>query len=1008
MKFSPPPLDGSLSLPEIYDYHRQHNPNHPLFIYDDQGVIQTVTWLKAAQAADTAAQYILRFCPSGDKSTVIGILANIDTFTYFALIVGIIRAGYQVFPISPRNSSAGVTHLLQSTKATALLVSHNPGVQRLVAGVTANPNPNTNYAGPDIIPTPTFEYLFSSSEEDFERLPPFRHPDDNDGCMILHSSGTTAFPKPVVLSHRNVSNFGVAFYARKLCGEAYACHSLPMFRHIIFSSLKQQACTGLIVASFPPESTPLVASSDGILAAAVATKCKWIFCVPSYIETWARDPQSIVALKTFDGVMYAGGPLHEETGDQLASEGQDCPTHSPHVLNTSYGRTKAYDTMDLVARHPDNPDLWRIYGRCDEQLMHSTGEKTNPVPIETMLVRHPKIEYAVMFGRGRFHTGVLVQPTQQDMIDSRDHVQLARFRNEIWPLVEQINDHSPTHSRTFKEMILVADISKPFELTSKGVPMRAAVTAAYELEIEAAYLAVEQSSQTAIQPPQVWELDECVRFVRDAVGQVLSVSLENDDDMFQAGCDSLHATWIRNTILHALRHSAKVSTRNIPINFVYSHPTIHQLAIYIMQIVQCGQSSVALMFSSKRISEMGEMVEQFSTDFPRHSPGDLTHGGGDIVFLIGSTGFFGPHLLEVLVRDPTIALVYTLNRKDSKGDRSQRERHDAAFQAQGLNPSTLHSKELVMLEGTTDEERFGLSEELYRQLQSQVTCIIQNAWRVDFNVSLSSLQPLIAGTRRLIDFALGSPQRKPPRLLYVSTLGIFMNWTGTIIPEEPCTRPTSAVGLGYTESKWVAEQILQKAWEQTPLRPIIVRVGHLCGGHSGNWDTQEWVPILVRSAQVLNCLPSFDGEVSWIPVHIAASAVVEMRKSKDLFLNLAHPRPAAARDIFSALSCALAVPLVTFSEWLSRLDASRQEDSNNAVAAAIENPALVLFDFFRSMQRPVQMAGLDKEAFGFPSPASDKALAAAPLSLRTAPQLSELDVASWIRYWRQMGFLRSK
>lgn len=48
--------------------------------------------------------------------------------------------------------------------------------------------------------------------------------------------------------------------------------------------------------------------------------------------------------------------------------------------------------------------------------------------------------------------------------------------------------------------------------------------------------------------------------------------------------------------------------------------------------------------------------------------------------------------------------------------------------------------------------------------------------------------------------------------------------------------------------------------------------------------------MLVRSGQVLKCLPHAEGEITWIPVDAAASAVIEMRASKEPFLNLIHPQ----------------------------------------------------------------------------------------------------------------------
>ena len=45
-----------------------------------------------------------------------------------------------------------------------------------------------------------------------------------------------------------------------------------------------------------------------------------------------------------------------------------------------------------------------------------------------------------------------------------------------------------------------------------------------------------------------------------------------------------------------------------------------------------------------------------------------------------------------------------------------------------------------------------------------------SAWRVDFNVALPSFEPLIAGARNLLDFALGSTIPGGPRTLFVSSI----------------------------------------------------------------------------------------------------------------------------------------------------------------------------------------------------------------------------------------------
>lgn len=43
--FRVPPLDGSLLLPEIWDWHFEYSPNHPVFAYtEDDGTEKVLHW----------------------------------------------------------------------------------------------------------------------------------------------------------------------------------------------------------------------------------------------------------------------------------------------------------------------------------------------------------------------------------------------------------------------------------------------------------------------------------------------------------------------------------------------------------------------------------------------------------------------------------------------------------------------------------------------------------------------------------------------------------------------------------------------------------------------------------------------------------------------------------------------------------------------------------------------------------------------------------------------------
>lgn len=45
------------------------------------------------------------------------------------------------------------------------------------------------------------------------------------------------------------------------------------------------------------------------------------------------------------------------------------------MVNTKVDGVDAYAVGDLLTPHPRKPGLYRYYGRADDQIIHSTGEK---------------------------------------------------------------------------------------------------------------------------------------------------------------------------------------------------------------------------------------------------------------------------------------------------------------------------------------------------------------------------------------------------------------------------------------------------------------------------------------------------------------------------------------------------------------------------------------------------------------------------------------------------------
>jgi len=255
----------------------------------------------------------------------------------------------------------------------------------------------------------------------------------------------------------------------------------------------------------------------------------------------------------------------------------------------------------------------------------------------------------------------------------------------------------------------------------------------------------------------------------------------------------------------------------------------------------------------------------------------------------------------------------------------------------------------------------------------------------------------------MIDLALQSPHASPPRLMFTSSIGIIKGWTDIPpIVEGPVTDLSLIAASGYGESKWVSERLLWAASQSTTLRPVVVRVGQLSGGINGNWNVREWFPALTRASQVVGGVPENRGLVSFIPLHVAASALIELRRTSNQFVHLVHPRPIHWTAIIQHVADALNVPIIPYDEWLNRLEASPRTDE-----ALHHNPALHLIGFYQGSVAPRDAKRVEeREAMGVAIFETKRSVLDAP-SLRppALAQLGKDDVSRWIAYWSSKGAL---
>ncbi|KAJ3970201.1 acetyl-CoA synthetase-like protein [Lentinula raphanica] len=859
--------------------------------------------------------------------------------------------------------------------------------------------------------------------------------------------------------------------------------ALPPF-HVMafFTQLIAPLYASITIGLFPPkvttpDSLPMLATPEDAIKHVQLTRSNSAVFVPTFLQIYSKDKRYVDILSGMENVVYSGGPLAPATGDYLVAcgvrlkqvygltevglpimmtleEGYEdwawvrfeerveeqyirwAPlgdgTFELHILTTDRWRPAVenlpdipgYATSDIFLPHPTKPGLWQIAGRTDDVIIHASGEKTTALPIEHVVIQSPLIQGAVVFGRQRDQAGILIEPKPENQIDVKDDAAVSRFRNQIWPAIEQANEISPAYSKIYKEMILITSADKPLPRAAKGTVMRKATYALYEKEINQIYEAVESNASSgSVAPPSTWEVQDIRNWVMTQVVELCGNRLELSDDLFEHGVDSLSATVLRLRITGALRasedESIRKASRQIDQTTVYKHPTVDGLANFIVGLINnSGEDTDPTIAISRMISKYSRGL-----DTPIQTVSNGTHSSNThqhAVLLTGSTGNLGAQMLASLLMNDSVARVYTLNRSSAR--MSLLDRHRERFEDKALDVGLLSSKKLVFLEGEASQSRLGLTDELYNELLQNVTIIIHNAWRLDFNLALSSFEPHIRGTRNLIDFARASNHATSVRLLFTSSIAATQSWntaTQGAYPDHIDPDPWFAVGGGYGESKYVTERILQNSG----LNVSILRIGQISGGKpNGAWATSDWFPMVVKSSLNLNMLPDAHGLVSWAPMDAISDAIIDVAFTPGelpVVVNLVHPTPVSWTSMIDTVRTALisvkhldsnALPLVTFSKWVAALEDAGKSKNTTTDQALAESPALKILSFLQHMAQGdelVAKASRDPnavEAAGLSTLDTTNAVRISP-RMRELEPIGPADSELWIDYWMKKGFL---
>ncbi|KAF2970604.1 hypothetical protein GQX73_g2976 [Xylaria multiplex] len=919
---------------------------------------------------DEACRVLMKAGLEMNSRKTVGLFAPSDLSFVIALFA-LSRLGCRVLTISIRLSELACLNLMERTECDTMIIGSTPritattdGLKKARSGLNFIPMlTRAEFDKPDGPPEPVIRPI------------PDREAEHTQVALFGHSSGSTGLPKPLSLSHRSVLN---NIYSGTGCK---AFNPLPWYHlHGIFTSF--QAIYMRKTAHLYNVDLPLTA--EHLVAALEEIQPEICHTVPYVLKLVAENQNGIEALKRCKFVTAAGARTPDELGDRVVQQGVNLgvilgltevghmgdsiyrepgdnswvyirPYASlrPHIwfkkisegvyeavyfkshpalmpsTSNSNDPPGSFHSKDLFTPHPTIENAWKYIARDDDRITLLSGEKLLPVGMEGAVRESPLIRDALMVGNDRLVPGLLLFRSTAAAALPDDEV-----IDTVWPMVESANKVMDEYARITRDMIvpLAADVEYP--ATDKNNIIRAASYRKFEDIIENLYNKDPQMNGGAKQL-NLKELEEYIfQVVRDRVGIEVT---DYETDFFAAGVDSLRAAQLRRL----LQQELDLGGYSLPTNAIYDAGNVTKLAgvLYSMRTGERFQNGH--LNGKGEIAKMEELISEYGNFSVQK----------DVVVLTGATGALGAHILSQLLEDPRVARVYCLVRGDDAFKRISNSLEQRGLSLPEINPQRAQ-KLTALSTNNFGAPRLGLRADEYAELQNSTTLIIHAAWPVNFNISLESFRPQLAGLRNFLDLASQTPS--PARVVFTSSISTaFGMLKPASVPEAPLESLEYAAGTGYARSKLIGERICEAAGA-SGVAVGVLRVGQISADSvNGIWNEKEHVPLLVRSATEVKALPrlhGYEGRCEWMPVDTVAATLLQLADKLTVgagaaFYNITPPHSFSWNDGFlpALHEAGLEFEEVDLDEWLKRLRARAEELGS---AAEEKLPAIKLADYY--------------------------------------------------------------
>lgn len=298
------------------------------------------------------------------------------------------------------------------------------------------------------------------------------------------------------------------------------------------------------------------------------------------------------------------------------------------------------------------------------------------------------------------------------------------------------------------------------------------------------------------------------------------------------------------------------------------------------------------------------------------------------IFLTGSTGFLGGFLLRDLLEMHPTAKIYCLIRATDEQHGLYRLKHNLSRYKIWQNS---YAERIVFVLGDLSRERFGLELKLYDNLCRDIDMIVHCAASMSLVQTYEQLKPInVDGAQKILKFACESVL-KPVH--YISTLKIFSSISDVQIKYERADLMyENDLEGGYTQTKWVADQMMLQA-RNKGLLINIYRPGRISGSSkTGAWNTQDFSCRMLKGCIQLGAAPNTHAKIDFTPVDYVSSAIVHILQNEANIgknFHFRHPELISVSDIVScAQKQGYILSNLTYAEWQKKLIHSMESEEN--------------------------------------------------------------------------------